>query len=946
MDDNSRQQNSSCKASKAGLLLSLLAAPTLALSDDIEIYVQQPLNPVPPNILFVLDESGSMGYDGETDGLSRLDELKNALTTVVEDPEMGNVNAALLGYSNHDTGTLFGVGHSGPFKLIAGNEESFTDQITNLESLHYTPTTGALIEAVNWFRPDVDYVDNNGTALASPLENANPEVMQCAPNHIVLLSDGEPNYTRYSSWNGIPCAAVNIFTTTVPSNDLRHQNLGARCSNEVASWAYTTDLMTGSDWPGTQNITVSTMGFYTSNNSETTQYLTDLATAGGGTFYASSGSTIVADLTDIINGARQNIDYAYNAPAVPFNSDNAAISGEEIYIPLIKPDSNLFWKGNLKKYNISLTDDEIVITDSSGSPVLNESKQFNDTRDEWASSNDDGDVLVGGAAENMRAGGNRMLFSNVDDDSAELSAMSNRVHEENELITMAMLGVGSPVDRKTVLDWISWDPSVPADESHEGEMGAPIHTQPVVVDYGDTSTIYIPTSEGVLEAFDENTGAELWAFMPQDLLRNIRLLRLNDSSTPPYYGLDGPLTVYETSGHKMAIVGMRRGGNEYYLLDITDRLNPELVTILSGDDEDGPFNKLGQTWSKPMFVKMNINGTPREVLVFGGGYDVNQDTATVRSSDSVGNVIYIVDALSGALLKSISNSGSSHDISNMTNAIPSDIMTIDLNGDALVDRIYAADVGGRIIRVDVDAMTGGIVADINGGGGGVSSQYRRFFNTPQIGYYSKGGKTFLAILIGTGDRSKPLADNVTDRFYMIMDREVWAAPTTYTAATESDLINATSISADINNIANIDKKGWYIDLAATEKSYSKAILYDHTIFFTTFIAESTSSDDPCEATGTMGEAKIYGIDLLTASAAMDWQNGVRSQTPLPTSARSLAMSMPGIPPTPMLIFPGATNEDGDSIIGKKIFLFSDLEKKAEWSDRFRPIYWEEVIEDS
>jgi type IV pilus assembly protein PilY1 len=937
MHNNYQPLDNGCRRLKAALLLTLLATSPAALSDDVEVYLQEPPTPVPPNILFVLDESGSMDNPGVNPNLTRMQELQNALSAIVADPDMGNVNTALLGYTTSGShywhrGVHVSYARSGNFKPIEGNLDSFLSQIENLQTINFTTTTSALIDAVNWFRPDVNFTDSNGIALDSPFSNASSEEMQCASNHIVLLSDGRPNTDQMTSWNAIDCAVVDIFGE-------EENNRAARCSREVARWANETDLMTGSGWEGDQNITVSTIGFYT--NDVTSQYLASIATDDG-EFYASSGTTIVSDLTAIINNAQQNIDYTYNAPSIPFNSDNAAISGEDIYIPFLVPDTTLFWKGNLKKYNVSVTDDEIVITDDFGNRILNNDNQFRNSKDEWASGHDGGDVLVGGAAENMSVddGNNRTLFTNVDG-SGNLSSETNRVHDENELITMAMLGVGSEEDRTSLLDWISWDSNVPPDESHEGEMGAPIHTQPVVVEYGGHSTVYIPTSEGVLEAFDAATGEELWAFMPQDLLNNISRLKANDSATIPYYGLDGPLTVYEANETKMAIVGMRRGGNAYYLLNISDRLEPQLVSIISGDDENGGFNKLGQTWSKPMFVKMDIDGNTRDVLVFGGGYDADQDDETSRTADDVGNVIYIVDALTGSLIRSISNSDASVNVSGMSNSIPADVMTIDLNGDARVDRIYAADVGGRIIRVDVAAMTGGVITDINEGSG----QFRRFFNAPQIGYFSKGGRTFLTILIGSGNRTAPLSSDVIDRFYMIMDTAVWAAPTDYETVTESDLVNASTVAVDLTNPSNAGRKGWYIDFSASEKSYSKAILYDYLVFFTTYSAEAIPSDDVCEATGAEGTARLYGVELLTANAMIDWDSGHRSDTPLSVDHRSMIMTMTGIPPTPLLVFPGTTNANGETVLGRKIYLFSDLEKKAGWSDRLRPIYWEEVIPD-
>jgi type IV pilus assembly protein PilY1 len=267
----------------------------------------------------------------------------------------------------------------------------------------------------------------------------------------------------------------------------------------------------------------------------------------------------------------------------------------------------------------------------------------------------------------------------------------------------------------------------------------------------------------------------------------------------------------------------------------------------------------------------------------------------------------------------------------------------------VVDRIYAADVGGKIIRVDFpdsesegNTISGGVLADINHSS--QSGPHKKFFNTPQVGYYARGAQQFLVLLIGTGDHANPL-DTDVDRFYMIKDNDIWGHTITNdTAGTEANhFIDATNTILTSGGVLDPTRRGWYMDLAPGEKSFSRAILYDYAIFFTTYHAERVIPDDPCTANSTAGTARIYGLDLISANAAINW-NGI-TEGELTISDRSSELSLQGIPPTPMLVFPRGEDENGNTMLGKKIFLFADLEKKHEWGDRFRPIYWEEVIEE-
>ncbi|MCU7866001.1 MAG: PQQ-binding-like beta-propeller repeat protein, partial [Candidatus Thiodiazotropha sp. (ex Lucinoma borealis)] len=415
-------------------------------------------------------------------------------------------------------------------------------------------------------------------------------------------------------------------------------------------WAFNTDLETGTGWEDQQNIVTHTIGFDT-NDATIQNFMTSIANAGGGNYYpANNVSQLVSAFTSIVTQAMESIPYAYTAPVIPFNQDNAAISGNNIFVPLLVPSTETFWKGNLKNYTISTTtstdgDISIILRDANNQPIINDNFEFISSTDHWSTSSDGGDPLVGGAVAHMTSSGSRNLFTNVDP-SVPLSDSTNRVHRDTILITNALLDVSTDELRTEVLNWISWDSTLTGDDSHEGVMGAPIHTQPGVMTYSTGDVIYLPTSEGVLEAIDAETGEELWAFMPTDLLDEILTIKTNNDSTIPYYGLDGPLTLYETGGRKMAIFGMRRGGKNYYMLDITDRLNPTFVTLISNTPgfETAGFSKLGQTWSKPLFLTMDISGTTTDVLVFGGGYDPDQDGATSRLDDDEGNAIYIISA--------------------------------------------------------------------------------------------------------------------------------------------------------------------------------------------------------------------------------------------------------------------------------------------------------------
>ena len=941
-------------------LLTLTIGSSVLRADDVEVYLTPPPDPVPPNVLFILDESYSMNTSEEvcewkyvygrlryvcSSGDSRMQQLKDAMVTLLDDPNMGNVNAGILGY----TTLKLNEGNNGTLKIrvisdfmkIEDNREAMKTSVQALTPTGYTPTVKTLEAAAAWF--------NSGYGgFESPIAtNEFGYPLWCQTNHMVLLTDGSPNSNsgdyKLTAYNGTTCDSNVPFGDIHPSDS--QFDYGGLCAGEIADWVYSSDLRLDASWPETQNVTTHTIGFQTGTDEEA--FLRHISTNGHGDYYpATSAADLVSAFSSIVTEAQESIPYTYNAPAIPFNPDNAAVSGNRIYVPMIKPMAERFWKGNLKKYAIGTGGDgALVITDANGLSVVDSTFRFLDRRDFWNASNDGGDPLVGGAASHMH-GASRNLYTFLGA-TTDLTAPENRVAASNTAITAAMLGVdgaGDPAaERTAVLNWVSWQ-----DTAHQGELGAPIHSKPEVVNYaGGADVVLLPTTEGVLEAIDAQTGEELWAFMPASKLSRIAKLKENSGSEVPEYGLDGPLTVYQSGGRTYAVVGMRRGGNSYYALDVSNRAVPQFAWSITGGSAG--FERLGQTWSKPLFVKMEIGGgSAAEVLIFGGGYDTDQDDLMARANDDVGNAIFIVNARTGGKIMSVSSSGADLNIADMLNSIPGDLLPVDINANGITDRIYAADVGGRIVRVDVPdhgfgstSVSGGVVADVNSGGSG----YQRFFNTPEVAYFSRGGIQFLAVLIGSGYRPSPLDTSVTDRFYMIKDTALWEAPETYETVAESDLYDATanllqSGSGGQQAQAELDlgsAMGWYINLTPGEKVFSKAAVYDFVAFFTTYKGERDAQNDPCTLSSTRGESRFYAIHMLNGSAVFEDLDGNGSS--LTTSDRSKLLHIPGMPPAPTLLFPG--NEDGSPM--GEVRAIVGLEEAVSFPDKFLAIYWEEVL---
>ena len=120
------------------LLLSMGAA----FAEDIEIFSDE-IPPAKPNILMVLDHSGSMnlGISGGTG--SRLDALRTAFNSIMSDADFANVKVGLMGFSS---------GFSAPFPHgVSFPVSNIDDESTPIMLSNLVPYSASSASAVGYF---------------------------------------------------------------------------------------------------------------------------------------------------------------------------------------------------------------------------------------------------------------------------------------------------------------------------------------------------------------------------------------------------------------------------------------------------------------------------------------------------------------------------------------------------------------------------------------------------------------------------------------------------------------------------------------------------------------------------------------------------------------------------------------------------------------------------
>jgi type IV pilus assembly protein PilY1 len=931
------------KAVLLGCTMLLTSISGSSIADDTDVFFG---GDNPPNLLLILDASGSMTRkDGGT--VSRLDRMKSAIDLVLDN--LDNVNVGLMQFTSRASNG--GIQLLQPVGDVSTTKDALRASVQAINASGGTPTAAALYESYRYYTGGAPV---RGTTLDGAANYTSPISHECQSNHVVLLTDG------------IPSADGNAVTTI--SGDLgsclgTEYGEGGKCAIEVARHMATNDLSNAV--PDTNNVKTHAIGF-----NFTTQWLKDIAsnTNGDGTFHeAASADDLVAAFASILNDIRSQ-DNSFAAPAITVDQFSPLTNREDVYLTLFQPSSNPRWRGNLKRYKFSgnppLLRDVTPLAEPAIDPTTGSIKPT--ARSGWSSVVDGDQIALGGAAEQLNHIGRKVVTYNGV--STALMAASNLIHEDNNLISAADLDATNGAEREKILKWargidVQDDDGDGVDTDTRNEIADPLHSQPTIVNYGGTATnpdsvVFFGTNQGYLHAIDAETGGELFSFVPSHLLKKLKISMDNQPSSPKPYGMDGDITVWRNDAnrnreiesnlgeHVYLYAGMRRGGENYYALDVTDKNNPKHLWTIEGGT--GEFARLGQSWSKPVLGKIRLNGSVIDVLVFAGGYDVAQDSKTVRSADTTGNAVFIVNANTGELIWEASASPASElTMANMIYSMPSDPTVIDLNGDQMIDQIYIADLGGQIHRFDMnlnaatkqDLVSGGTIANL---AGDTVQTNRRFFYQPDVSLINDRGSRFLSVSIGSGNRADPLETTVNNRFYMIRQPVESQAGIgygrfdglSYKAIKDTpDLFDATSNVIMQGNAtqramaqqALNDASGWFLELeAAGEKNLSSSITINSQIVFSTYLPLA-----PATACGAaIGSGRAYAVNVLDGTPVYADSDGNYTK-----DTRYIDLDRPGIPPRPVPFF----GDENSMLAGNQTLPeldFGKMVQRVYWTEQF------------
>jgi type IV pilus assembly protein PilY1 len=833
--------------------------------------------------------------------------------------------------------------------------ENVVDMVNTMTSGGSTPLCEATYEAYRYLagetvlfgtkddgndypagNPDGDILPRD-TLAESPLGTYQSPATDCAYTYIVLMTDGLPQNDTDAN------AAVEALTGKTCKDypqDRTNPATIKNCLPELTEYMANTDL-DGDTTNGNQYGITYTIGFTTDQ-----KLLSDAAAKGKGQYFTAENAD---ELTAAFQGAFLSIlstDTTFTSPAVAVDTFSRTESRDAVFYAMFKPEDRIDWNGNIKKLKIEIDDGNALLVDANGDPAIDTENGF--IKDSavtfWSGTADGGAVEKGGVGQLLanRDPATRNIYSNTGTagalqafNSTNMTYTAFGLNDQTQVFTAFSVPDQAQLD--TLLAWARGydvydeDGDNATNETRPWVLADILHSQPLVVNYGALGSfteenpdlrLLVGTNGGFVHMFGNDNGEEDWAFFPKELAPVLRKRALNALSSQHVYGVDNTAVLYTNDvgkdgtldagdGDKAYVyLTLRRGGEALYALDVSNPDSPSFMWMI--DSTSSGFSELGQTWSRPVvtvipgYTDDSDPPKPKPVLIFGAGYDPNKDATGVATPDSQGRGIFIVDAATGTLIWSLTpaaNSAKNKNESGLLHSVAAGVTPLDSNGDGLTDRIYFADTGGNLWRVDLpgnalptSSQNTWHVVKMAAMNGGTELTDRRFFNAPDVVRTSYDGGSFDAIAIGTGDRTNPNSTDVLDQFYMIRDQQVAPYFNEFDENEDCDNdedtvddfrcmleLGVNSLyDATLNTIQTGEEEedrvaafdalqaaaGWRIDLNASgEKSLAKSLTLDGKIYFTTFSPE-VENDRICEP--VPGTGRLYVVNLMNATPALDF----------------------------------------------------------------------------
>ncbi|WP_158592221.1 pilus assembly protein [Noviherbaspirillum sedimenti] len=418
--------------------------------------------------------------------------------------------------------------------------------------------------------------------------------------------------------------------------------------------------------------------------------------------------------------------------------------------------------------------------------------------------------------------------------------------------------------------------------------------------------VYVGANDGMLHAFDAKDGVELFAYVPQCLIRNLNQLSRPDYVHRPY--VDGAIAVAEArvlgKWKTVLAAGMGGGAQGVFALDVSDPADFNggagvLWEFTDHDDAD-----MGNVFNVPVIARFRSKLPPglpeyRHFVMVASGLNNYRDDGYANPLAPA--VLFLLSLDKGPdepwqpgvnyfkFKKPILDAA-------LPNGLSPPAMVI--GEDGAVRYAYAGDLQGNLWRFD---FSGGLPWKKENQGTAplfvaLDDQQRRqpITTQPRVVFAPGGG---YVVLFGTGKFLEQVdidpAGFASQSFYGIYD----AVQASYAVAGRSQLAPRTLFKAgNVLEFAGQEfsygaaaggKRGWYFDFLASEKtgerSVSNPLVASGRLLFNSLI--------PCAAPCLDSGGRSYVLDALSGLPVEKNTSGMMSQVGMLTAPAILETSV-------------------------------------------------------
>jgi type IV pilus assembly protein PilY1 len=390
------------------------------------------------------------------------------------------------------------------------------------------------------------------------------------------------------------------------------------------------------------------------------------------------------------------------------------------------------------------------------------------------------------------------------------------------------------------------------------------------------SVLYIASNDGMLHAFNADTGNELWAYIPRMIMPELyKLAASNYDINHRFYADGSPSTmdVFIGGAWKTILVGgLNAGGRGFYALDVTDPVNPKgLWEICSDATLCAVFDdNIGLSFGQAVITKRPSDG--KWVAIVTSGYN------NVLPGDGNG-YLFVLDAETGAILSKVGTTVLGIPVGDTTT--PSGFAKISgfatnfaVNNTTPI--VYGGDLLGNVWKYDMTTVPPTVKRIAQLKDGSAPARPQSITTRPEITRFSAG---FNVIYIGTGrllgstDLQDPatlippenLAYQQTVYAFKDIDADLGdlRLPGAKLVQQTMSLIDANNRTISSNPVDWSTQNGWFVDFNPANDSPGERVNIDmQLVRGVLLVATNEPNSEPCS---TGGNSFFYQFDYQSGS---------------------------------------------------------------------------------